>query len=82
MSSHAVTIDEKRFRVAEEKARALGMTPEDFVGRLIDTEDALGDLSFDQLLGGVRKGFEHLSDDQLDALFAAARKRAAGQTGK
>ncbi len=62
-----------------ERARILGITAEEFVSRLIDGEDALSDVSFDDLLDPVRKGFEHLSDDELDAIFAAARKRAAGQ---
>jgi hypothetical protein len=81
MPSHSVKLDEKHFHVAEKRARALGTTPEEFVGRLIDTEDVLGEVSFDELLAPVRKGFEHLSDEQLDALFAGARKRAASLNG-
>jgi hypothetical protein len=53
------------------------MSPEDFVSRLIDAEDFLGRMSFEDLLATVRMGFEHLSDGQLDALFAGARKRAS-----
>ena len=82
MSSRAVKLDEAHFQLAEEKARALGTTPDDFVSRLIDTEDALDQLSFDELLAPVRKGFEHLSDEQLSSLFATARKRANGQNGQ
>jgi hypothetical protein len=73
MPSHAVSLDEKHFRVAEEKARALGKTPDEYVRQLIDI-DLLSDQSFDQLLAPVRKGFEHLSDVQLEALFADAKK--------
>jgi cyclopropane fatty-acyl-phospholipid synthase-like methyltransferase len=79
MSSRAVKLDEAHFRLAEEKARALGTTPDDFVSRLIDTEDALDQPYFDELLAPVREGFEHLKDDQLGALFADARKRSASR---
>ena len=78
MPGHAIQLDDKRFRVAKKRAKALGTTPDDLVNRLIDAEDALGNISFDQLLAPVREGFKHLSDDQLDALFKGARKRAGG----
>jgi len=75
MATHAVNLDEKYFRVAEKKARALGTTPEEFVRRLIDADDALDDRSFDQLLAPIRAGFESMTDEQVDALFDDARKR-------
>ena len=81
MSSHAVTLDEKHFRVAEQKARALGTTPDEYIRRLIES-DLLADQPLDQILAPIRKGFEHLSDEQLDSLFADAKKRADGQNGQ
>ena len=81
MATHAVTLDEKHFRAAQEKARALGTTPDEYVRRLIDTADALADLSLDDLLAPVREGFAHLTDDQLDALFADAERRSSTRRG-
>lgn len=75
MSSHAVSLDEKRFRAAEERARALGTTTEEYVGRLIEL-DLRAEEPFDQLLRPVREGFQHLDDDEIDKLFTDARKRA------
>ncbi len=78
MSSRSVLLDEAHFLAAEEKARALGTSTGEFVGRLIDVAQALDDLSFDQLLTPVRKGFEHLSDSELDNLFSDAKKTING----
>ena len=75
-------LDEEHFRVAEDKARALGTTTDEFVTKLIDAEQALDELSFDELLAPVRKGFDHLNDEELDTLFAAAKARISGSTGR
>jgi hypothetical protein len=77
MASRSVILDEEHFQVAEDKARELGTTTDEFVSRLIDTEKALAELSFDQLLAPVREGFDHLSDDELDRLFSDAKDRPA-----
>jgi hypothetical protein len=74
-TTHAVTLDEARFHAAEERARALGTTPDAYISNLIDT-DLLAAQSFDEMLAPVRQGFEHLSDEELDGLFVAARARA------
>jgi hypothetical protein len=82
MASRSVILDEQHFRAAEDKARALGTTTDEFVSKLIDAEQTLSELSFDELLAPVRKSFDHLSDDQLDALFADAKHRFPGSAGK
>jgi hypothetical protein len=82
MASRSILLDEEHFRAAEDRAKALGTTTDAFVSRLIDAEQALEALSFDQLLAPVRKGFERLSDDELDTLFAEAKSRATGSSGK
>jgi hypothetical protein len=82
MSSRSVILDDKHFQVVQDKARELGTTTDEFVSRLIDAEQALAELSFDQLLAPVRKGFDHLTDAELDTLFAGAKRRIAGPTGQ
>jgi hypothetical protein len=82
MSSRSVILDEQHFRAAQDKARELGTTTDEFVSKLIDAEHALAELSFDQLLAPVRKGFDHLTDDELDTLFKDAKGRTAGSAGQ
>ena len=82
MPAHAVSLYEKHFRVAEQKAKDLGTTPDEYIHRLIDAEDALSDLSFDRLLAPVRKGFEHLDDAQLDEILSKARASSIDSNGK
>jgi len=77
MSSRSVILDEDHFRAAEDKARSLGTTTAEYVTKLIDAERAVEELSFDQLLAPVRKGFDQLSDEELDTLFTDAKKRVA-----
>jgi hypothetical protein len=77
MSNRTVALDESHFRVAEENARALGKTPEQYLQALIDADSR----SFDEILGPVRNGFDQMSDDQLDSLFQRAQK-AARQKGE
>jgi hypothetical protein len=78
---HIVKLDEKRFKAASRKARALGTTAQEYVGRLIDA-DVLADQPFDRILAPIRRGFDHLSDDELDELFKKARNRNARRNGR
>ena len=77
MLNHAVALDEKHFRAAEQNARALGKTPEQYLQALIDADSR----SFDEILHPIRSGFDQMSDEQLDGLFERAQK-AARQDGK
>jgi cyclopropane fatty-acyl-phospholipid synthase-like methyltransferase len=72
MSMHAVTLDEKHFQIAEEKARALGTTPEQYLQSLIDADSR----SFDQILQPVQAGFDNMTDPEIDDLFTRAQKAA------
>ena len=67
-----ITLDERHFYAAVERARKLGTTPEVYVQTLIDQAGR----SFDDILAPVRKGFETMSDDELDNLFDRAIKSA------
>ncbi len=72
MSIYAITLDEKYFRIAEEKARALGQTPEQYLQALIDADSR----SFDDILQPVREGFNNVSDGEMEDLFGRARDAA------
>ncbi len=76
MSSHAITLDDKHFRVAEEQARAMGKTPEQYLQTLIEAASQ----TFDEILLPVREGFDGMGDPEIDALFDRARKAARGQS--
>ena len=67
-----ITLDEKHFKTASEQARKLGTTPDAYVQSLIDEATR----SFDEILAPVRKGFESIPDDELDAIFDRAKKAA------
>jgi hypothetical protein len=67
-----LTIDEEHFQAAAKCATNLGMTPELFIQSLI--EKATG--SFDEICAPVRRGFESMTDDELDAQFDRATKWA------
>jgi hypothetical protein len=68
-----VTLDEPHFKAVAEKARSLKKTPEQYLQALIDADSH----SFDEILAPARKGFESMSDDELDDLFDRARKADA-----
>lgn len=67
-----ITLDEKHFRAVEEKARQRGTTPQAYVHALIEEDNR----TFDEILAPVHKGFEAMSDDDLDALFDRAQNHA------
>jgi len=71
----SVTLDKKHFQAASEKAKKLGTTPKAYIESLIEHANR----SFDDILAPIRKGFEGMSDEDLDTLFqkanSAARKR-------
>jgi hypothetical protein len=75
MSARVVTLDKKHFRAAEEKARALGKTPKQYVQSLIDADSR----SFDEILDPVRKGFSKMGDEEIEELLGRARKAARRQ---
>lgn len=67
-----LTLDEPHFRLASEKARLVGKTPEQYVQSLIDADG----YTFDDILRPVRQGFASMADDELDELFDRAKKAA------
>lgn len=69
-TSTAVILDGLHFRLANDKAKAMGKTPEQYLQTLIDADASC----FDDILKDVRQGFESMSDQDLDALFDRARK--------
>jgi hypothetical protein len=77
MSIRTVALDEQHFRIAEDKARAMGKTPEQYLQALIDADSR----SFDELLAPIRSGFDQMSDADIDGLFDRAQK-AARQKGE
>jgi hypothetical protein len=79
MSSRAVSLDDHHFRIAQEKARALGKTPQQYLQSLIDADSQ----SFDEILEPVRQGFEKMSDGEVDDLLGRAQKHSRRKdTGK
>ena len=71
MSSHSVTLDEKHFRVVQEKARGIGKTPEEYLQALIDTDGV------DEMLAPVRQKFAEsgMSEDQLSDFLEDIKHR-------
>ena len=65
-------LDEPHFKALAEKARAVEMSPQQYLQALIDAHGR----TFDQILAKVRKGFEGMSDDEIDSLFDRATKAA------
>jgi hypothetical protein len=78
MMDTTITLDEPHFRLVMDKARSLGTTPDRYLAALIDADGR----SFDHILEPVRRGFESMSDDELDGLMdratEAARSTSAG----
>jgi len=70
--STTITLDKRHFNAASRKARELGKTPARYVESLIDAAT----MSFDEILGPVRKGFEKcgISEAELDDSVMEARK--------
>ena len=67
-----ITIDERRYDSVAEKARAAGKSPEQYLEALIDADQR----TFDQVLQPIRRGFESMTDEEIDALFDRASKAA------
>jgi hypothetical protein len=70
-----VTLDEPHFKLIADQAAALGKTPAQYLELLIDAAHQ----TFDEILAPARAGFDAMTDDDVDALFARAR-RAANQS--
>ena len=68
----AVTLDERHFKAAAEKARELGKTPEGYIESLIDAAT----MTFDEILAPVREGFRKsgVTEEELDDAVTEARK--------
>ena len=75
MSTHSVSLDERHFQAVAEKARLLGQTPEEYLQGLIDADGR----TFDEILEPARRGFEKMSDEEVDGLLDRARKAARGK---
>jgi hypothetical protein len=72
MSVFTLALDEKHYRAAEVKARALGKTPGEYLQSLIDADNR----TFDEILAPARKGFDKMPDADIDDLRNRARKAA------
>ncbi|MDB5302095.1 MAG: hypothetical protein JWO87_3758 [Phycisphaerales bacterium] len=79
-----VTLDDQHFKVATEKARELGTTPERYICSLIDAAT----LTFDEILAPVREEFrksgvtEEELDDAVTEARNAIRRQARRSSGK
>jgi hypothetical protein len=67
--SKAVTLNEQHYQVVADKARARGQTPEQYLEELIAADTR----TFDDLLGPVRKGFDTMSDEELEKMWDRAK---------
>ena len=67
-----LTLDERHFKAAAERARELGETPERYIESLIDAAT----LSFDEILAPVRDAFRDsgTTEEELDEAVVQARK--------
>jgi hypothetical protein len=70
-----LTLDEFHYKTVVEKARAIGKTPAEYLQILIDADN----LTFDEMLAPARKGFEGMSDDDVNELVDRAQKAARRQ---
>jgi len=66
-----VTLDERHFKAAEDKARQLGTTPQRYIHSLIDAAS----LTFDEILAPVREQFRQsgVTEEELDQAVTKAR---------
>jgi len=67
-----ITLHKKHLQTAARQARKLGKTTEAYIESLIEHDNR----TFDEILAPMRKGFEAIPDDELDALFERANKAA------
>jgi hypothetical protein len=73
-----IILDESHFQLARDKAKTLGTTPDRYLAALIDADAR----SFDQILEPVRKGFDSMSDEEVDGLMDRAIKAARSTPGE
>ncbi|MFI5380445.1 MAG: hypothetical protein ACHRHE_14195 [Tepidisphaerales bacterium] len=78
--STTVMLDKRHFQAATQKARELGKTPQRYIESLIDAAN----LTFDEILSPVRKGFaaSGVTEEQLDEAVAQARKAIHARSGR
>ncbi|HTW93728.1 MAG TPA: hypothetical protein VMD30_02970 [Tepidisphaeraceae bacterium] len=67
-----ITLDKSHFSRLAKRAQVVGKTPSQYVQKLIDADSR----SFDQILRPIRKGFESMTDAELDDLLDRAGKAA------
>jgi hypothetical protein len=67
-----ITLDNRHFKAAANKARKLGKTPETHIQSLTDADT----LTFDEILAPVRESFLSggATEDELDEAVSEARK--------
>ena len=67
-----ITLDKRHYKVAADKAREMGKTPETYIESLIDADTA----TFDDILQPVRAAFAKggATEDDLDEAVSEARK--------
>jgi hypothetical protein len=70
-----ITLDERHFQAAADKARELGKTPEGYIEYLIDAATR----TFDEILAPVREGFRKsgVTEEELDEAVTEARRAIA-----
>jgi len=73
-----ISLDERHFKAAANKARELGKTPEGYIEFLIDAATN----SFDDILAPVRDAFHEsgVSEEELDDAVNEARRAIAKQS--
>jgi hypothetical protein len=74
-----VTLDERRYKAALEKARELGKSPDSYIESLIDAAT----MNLDDILAPVREGVSQrgLSEEELDDVVTKARKAIREEPG-
>jgi hypothetical protein len=67
-----ITLDNRHFKAAADKARELGKTPRTYIQSLIDADT----LTFDEILAPVRESFANggATEEKLDEAVNEARK--------
>lgn len=73
--STTIILDEQHYKTVVESAKSAGKTLEQFLHALIDAHAR----TFDEILDPARKGFDAMSDEDIDGLLDRARNAARGR---
>jgi hypothetical protein len=65
MATLTISLDQKALEAARRKAGALGIAPEEYARRVLEL-DAIDDRSLDDLLDPLRRGFDDMTEQQVD----------------